>query len=316
MLNPVGLVDAGRISQDTGHNFEDSKEAASGIAARYYMNRNFFIADPDAFTVSEQTSDDRSWQPGPAPRTLDEANVSIALAAVSGGMYEIGDDLPTLGASPERLALVENQDLENMARLGRASTPIDLMSYSTDDEQPSEFLLKESPRQTILTVFNWTNREQMRSILISSLGLDADHHYQLTEVLGDQACCAMSGGTINLKQAPHSVAVLKLVDPGVPAVVPQFEAHAPDAGKSGETLHFSVGVPPGAPTLLANKWSFGDGVSTVGIDVHHAYTHPGRYEATVTVTSADGLASSKTFNIAITGTVPTHFLPAAKRRPE
>ena len=52
MLNPVGLVDAGRISQDTGHTFEATRDAASGVASRYYMNRNFFVADPDAFTVS------------------------------------------------------------------------------------------------------------------------------------------------------------------------------------------------------------------------------------------------------------------------
>jgi alpha-galactosidase len=64
MLNPVGIVDAGRISQDTGHTFEASRDAASGIAARYYMNRNFFIADPDAFTVSTQTVDDQSWHGG------------------------------------------------------------------------------------------------------------------------------------------------------------------------------------------------------------------------------------------------------------
>ena len=46
MLNPVGIVDAGRISQDTGHTFGASKDAASGIAARYYMNRNFFRCGP------------------------------------------------------------------------------------------------------------------------------------------------------------------------------------------------------------------------------------------------------------------------------
>ena len=84
MLNPVGIVDAGRISQDTGHTFDASRDAASGIAARYYMNRNFFIADPDAFTVSTQTVDDQSWHGGQRPLTLDEARVSIALAAVSG----------------------------------------------------------------------------------------------------------------------------------------------------------------------------------------------------------------------------------------
>src|SRR5579871_6565380 len=94
MLNPVGLVDDGRISQDTGHTFARSREALPGIAARYYMHRNFFISDPDAFTVSRQLIEERKI---PAPLTLSEAQVSIALAAVSGGMFEIGDDLPTLG---------------------------------------------------------------------------------------------------------------------------------------------------------------------------------------------------------------------------
>jgi hypothetical protein len=52
MLNPVGLVDTGRISADTGHSFERTKNAASGIAARFYMQRNFFVNDPDAFNVT------------------------------------------------------------------------------------------------------------------------------------------------------------------------------------------------------------------------------------------------------------------------
>jgi alpha-galactosidase len=54
MLNAVGIVDTGRISLDTGHTFEATKDAATGIAARYYMNRNFFVSDPDAFSVSTQ----------------------------------------------------------------------------------------------------------------------------------------------------------------------------------------------------------------------------------------------------------------------
>jgi hypothetical protein len=122
MLNPVGYVDEGRISQDTGHSFDSSKDAATGIAARYYMNHNFFTSDPDGFSVSTQTLL-RHWHGGGQPLTLDEAKVSIVLSAVSGGMYEIGDDLPTLGSDAERLALVKNLDLLDMARLGRASIP-------------------------------------------------------------------------------------------------------------------------------------------------------------------------------------------------
>ena len=138
MLNPVGIVDDGRVSQDTGHSFVRSKEAAPGIAARYYMNGNFFRDDPDAFTISRQVILD-----GPihTPLTLSEAQVSITLAAVSGGMYEIGDDLPKLGQDPDRVALTENPDLLQMAKLGRASLPVDLLTYRSEDEQPSIFLL-------------------------------------------------------------------------------------------------------------------------------------------------------------------------------
>ena len=153
MLNPVGLVDEGRVSQDTGHAFQRSKEAEPGIAARYYMHRNFFIDDPDAFTVSRQLLEERTIQ---APLTLSEAQVSIVLAAVSGGMFEIGDDLTILGSDKERLALVKNPDLLAMVKLGRASLPLDLLTYTEKDEQPSIFLLREDQRQSILAVFNWT----------------------------------------------------------------------------------------------------------------------------------------------------------------
>ena len=53
MLNPVGIVDTGRVSADTGHSFLRSKTAAPGIAARFYMNGNFFIDDPDAFNITD-----------------------------------------------------------------------------------------------------------------------------------------------------------------------------------------------------------------------------------------------------------------------
>jgi hypothetical protein len=147
-------------SQSILATFEASKEAAPGIAARYYMNRNFFIADPDAFAVSRQTVDEQEWHGGKHPLSLDEAKVSIALAAISGGMYEIGDDLPKLGDDPDRVALVKNEDLLNMARLGRASLPLDLMNYTPEDSMPSIFLLQESKRQAILTVFNWTEKQR------------------------------------------------------------------------------------------------------------------------------------------------------------
>jgi len=316
MLNPVGFVDAGRISQDTGHTFEASRDAASGIAARYYMNRNFFIADPDAFSVSTQTVDDQSWHNGPKALTLNEARVSIALTAVSGGMYEIGDDLPTLGESQERLALVKNQDLLDMARIGRASVPLDLMTYTADEEQPTEFLLRESPRQTVLTVFNWSSNERTRSISLAASGLQLSADYQIIEVLGNQSCCALADGSISLKLAPRSVAVLKLIDKSISAAAPQFSVQAPQTCKAGEPLAFSAGAVSAASPVLSFHWDFGDGVELDGARVQHAYTHAGQFQIKVTAKSVDGIDDSKTLVLPISGAVDTRFAPEKKRRSE
>jgi len=315
MLNPVGIVDAGRISQDTGHSFDASRDAASGIAARYYMNRNFFIADPDAFTVSTQTVDDQSWHGGKHPLTLDEAKVSIALAAVSGGMFELGDDLPTLGASAERLALAKNADLLEMARLGRSSTPMDLMTYAPGDRQPSIFLLKENGHQSVLTIFNWTDAERTRTVNLASMGLKNPGKYQIVEAFGDPGCCSSSSDSITVVQKAHSVRVLKLIDNAVPALQPPFEIRSASGAMAGETLTLSAVASSSEAPVLTCHWDFGDGTSTDGLRVQHAYTHAGEYDVQVTVTGLGAVTNRKTTRVSITGDVSTRFDQEAKQRP-
>jgi alpha-galactosidase len=315
MLNPVGIVDAGRISQDTGHTFDASRDAASGIAARYYMNRNFFVADPDAFTVSSQTVDDHSWHGGRHPLTHDEAKVSIALAAVSGGMFELGDDLPTLGSSPERLALVKNTDLINMAHLGHSSIPADLMTYEQADKQPSVFLLKEDKRQSILTIFNWTEEERTRSIDFKALGLKEPSAYQITEVFDDKPCCDASSEKMNLVEPPHSVRMYKLIDKAVAPAAPAFEVHAAASAKAGETIDFSAEGTSAEEPVLTYHWDFGDGVTLDGMKVKHTYTKSGAYSVRVTAMGIDAVANSKTVAVSVSGTIPTRFVPANKKRP-
>lgn len=315
MLNPVGYVDFGRISQDTGHRFNASKDAASGIAARYYMNRNFFVSDPDAFTVSTQTANGQSWLGGEPPLTLDEAKVSIALAAVSGGMYEIGDDLPTLGSDPpERLALVENEDLIDMVRLGRSSTPLDLMTYLPEDGQPSIFLLKESPRQNILTIFNWTNNSRTHTMTLSSLGLNGKGPYAVNDVLDKKQISRSVGSSFVVTQPAHSVRVLKMIDTAVAAQAPVVSAQHPSSAKAGETVTFSARLASPETAVTSYQWDFGDGVSLQGLQVSHAYTHSGNYDVKLTARGLDGLTGASDFRFSVAGSMPTKFLPAEKQR--
>lgn len=204
MLNPVGLLDMGRISQDTGHDFKTVKDAATGIAARYYMNRNYFIADPDAFMVTTGT--------GKRVLSFDEAKVSIALSAISGGMFEIGDKLPEFASEPDRLALLKNPTLLAMAKRGEASKPIDLMSYAPEDGQPSVFFLKteNDVNSGILTIFNWTDRKRTHIIHADELGLPSrGMGYSFLDVFtGGRGNCSDCAAIVNAE--PHSVTMLKI----------------------------------------------------------------------------------------------------------
>src|SRR5437899_2981699 len=314
MLNPVGIVDTGRISLDTGHTFEATRDAAPGIAARYYMNRNFFVSDPDAFCVSSQIVTDQPWHGGKVPLTLDEAKASIALSAVSGGMYEIGDDLPALGADPERLALIQNQDLIEMVKLGRASKPLDLMSYLPEDNQPSVFWVEEDHRQGMLTIFNWTDQRHSRSIEFSSLGLPASNQHKISDVFDGKAVATPNPNSVVVDLPPHSARVFNLVNLGISARPPVIKVEHLPSVKTGATATFRAQPATSNDAVVTYRWSFGDGVTLEGPEVSHAYTKPGTYQVVVTAVGLGGLSTEESFRLTVSGSVSTRFVPAEKRR--
>ena len=314
MLNPVGLVDTGRISVDTGHKFDASKEAAPGIAARFFMNGNYFLADPDAFTVSKQIVTDEEWHGGIKPLTLDEAKVSIALAAIAGGMYEIGDDLPTLGRDADRLALVKNQDLLNMTRLGHSSRPLDLMSYSPADEMPSLFLLRESKRQSIVTVFNWTEKPTQHKLdFETALSLPVLGHNQVFDVFESKPI-GTNLNSLEIALPPHSARVFKIVDTSIQAAAPIIEMRAPEKAKTGETIQFSAAADPAGVPAVAYRWDFGDGTTSNDPNPEHSYTYAGDFAARLRVDGLDGMPSEKSVKIRISGNIETQFHPTEKKR--
>ena len=308
MLNPVGIVDEGRISVDTGHSFRASKDAGPNIAARFYMNRNFYISDPDAFCVAEELLPQQSWHQSRRPLTLEEGQVAIVLAAVTGGMYEIGDDLPTLGSEPDRLALVENQDLLHMAELGRAALPLDLMTFPSQDEQPSVFFLREDSRQSMLAVFNWTEQARSHSFSIADLGLPTGRTYQVYDVLNHNQPVAPSGDRIEFRdQPPHSVRLAKLIDPSIEAAAPSITAQVPGQGKAGDALTLSASADPHGVPALGFHWEFGDGTADAGATVVHTFTRAATYTVHLSVEGIDGKAAARDFPVTITGYPSTRF---------
>lgn len=314
MLNPVGIVDAGRISLDTGHTFVATKDAAPGVAARYYMHRNFFVDDPDAFNVSTQVVTDQPWHGGKVPLSLDEAKASIALSAVSGGMYEIGDDLPLLGANPERLALVQNLDLIEMVKLGRASTPVDLMTYSPEDDQPSVFLLKEDRRQYALTIFNWTEKPRLRSIQFSGLDLPSLDSFRVSDVFDGKPVPMANPDSFVVDLPPRSARVLKIINTAIQTHPPAIKVERVPEAKTGEAVTFRAQPANSDEAVISYRWNFGDGVTLAGPEVSHTYTQPGKYHLTVSAIGLGGLSTEESFQVAVSGSLPTRFDPAERRR--
>ena len=300
MLNPVGLVDTGRVSVDTGHSFQRTKNAAPGIAARFYMHRNFFVNDPDAFNITDSyLLEDREVQ---TPVSLPVAQASIALSAVSGGMYEIGDDMLVLGSEKERLALVENTDLLSMAKVGRVSSPIDLMTYAPEDEQPSIFFLQESPRQAILTIFNWTKTTRSHIVKFSDLGLPAEHTFTALDVLNQNAPVTLAGDTVPIEdQVPESVRVIKLIDGTVSPSAPTAKVQVPSVANTGETIQLSVQTEAAGVPAVEYHWNFGDGTSADGPKVSHTYTRAAPFTISLTVDGVDGVPTVQSFFVKVTG---------------
>ena len=316
MLNPVGLVDTGRISADTGHSFERTRNAASGIAARFYMQRNFFVNDPDAFNVTATHLMERPNETSSI--SLGAAQASIALSAISGGMYEIGDDMLVLGSEKDRLALVENRELLNIAKVGRASTPMDLMTYEPEDEQPSVFFLHESRRQSILTVFNWTNTVRSHTLKLADLGLPTGHTFAATDVLNSNETVTLGDGAVRLEnQSPQSVRVIKLIDTSVAATAPTVTAQVPAVANTGATITLSALSAPteasGVPAV-AYHWDFGDGTSADSPKVSHAYTNAGEFTIRLTVNGVDGVPVQKDFSVKVTGSLKPHSNLTDNRR--
>jgi alpha-galactosidase len=316
MLNAVGLVDTGRISADTGHSFERTRNAASGIAARFYMQRNFFVNDPDAFNVTATHLMERANEKFSI--SLGAAEASIALSAISGGMYEIGDDMLVLGSEKDRLALVENRELLNMAKVGQASTPLDLMTYEPEDGQPSIFLLREDQRQAILTVFNWTNTVRSHALRLADLGLPPGHAFAVTNVLNQNETVTLVDGAVQLEnQPPQSVRVIKLIDKSVAAAAPTVTAQVPAAANAGETITLSAlsaSAEAGGVPAIAYHWDFGDGTSADSPRVSHAYTRAGEFTIRLTVDGVDGVPAQKDFYVKVTGNLKAHSNLTDNRR--
>jgi len=209
-----------------------------------------------------------------------------------------------LGAEKDRLDLVKNPDLLNMAKISRAATPVDLLSYDSEDGQPSIFFLREDARQSILAVFNWTEQPRSHRIGLADLGLPANRPFQASDVLKQGEAMAVNGGTLQLdNMARHSVRVIKLIDSAAPAAAPIIAAQVPSEARPSELLALSAQAKEDGVPALSYHWDFGDGTTADGPRAVHAYTRDADFTVQLTVDGLDGIAARQSFPVKVSGTL-------------
>jgi alpha-galactosidase len=206
-----------------------------------------------------------------------------------------------MGSQKDRLALIENQDLLNMPKLGRASTPVDLMTYEPGDGQPSIFFLRESPHQAILTVFNWTKSPRSHTLKLADLGLPSGHSFAAFDVLNQNAPVALAGDTAQIENQPESVRVIKIVDNNVSPAAPIVTGNAPSVVNAGETFSLSAEAESSRVPAVNYVWDFGDGTTADGPKVSHTYTRAANFTVHLAVQGIDGLSAEQNFSVKVTG---------------
>jgi alpha-galactosidase len=202
-----------------------------------------------------------------------------------------------------------------MTRLARASLPLDLMSYAPEDGMPSIFLLNESKRQAILTVFNWTEKQtEHRFSLVGDLGLSWQGHNQVFDIFNSATPTESDSDSIVMQLPAHSVKVLKIVNTAIAPAAPSVSVHIPDSAEAGNTVSFSAETDPAGVPVLHYHWDFGDGTSRDGAMVTHTYTRSRDFTVELLANGLDQVPFRKSSSIRINGKINTRFDPSRKER--
>jgi len=216
----VGLVHGSRTGGDVAvPQMEDGKASppqvgfplilsmARNQAARLFFDRSLFTVDADvAMAASPQL-------------TPDEARVMITVAALSGGVFMLSDDLETLPA--DRLALLRNPNV--LGLIGAAAAePVHLFSapereaqdhwFASPQELPPLWVRREADGSAIVAVYNWSDSAKPYRLMFSE-ATGAGGAFAVTDLWsprrGGRALGVKTNG-LRLTLAPHSVRLLRM----------------------------------------------------------------------------------------------------------
>jgi alpha-galactosidase len=220
LMPVVGLVHGARTGGDVGvPQMEDGKATAPHLgfplilsmarnqAARLFFDRALFAVDADvAMAAAPQLSPD-------------EARVMITIAALSGGVFMLSDDLDTLAA--DRLALLRNPNILSLVG-GPAAEPVHLFSapereaqdhwFAFPQELPPLWVRRNPNGSAVVAVYNWSDSMRPYRLRFGE-ATGASGSYALTDLWSPHRGGRKLGvktAAVRLSLPPHSVRLLKM----------------------------------------------------------------------------------------------------------
>lgn len=185
---------------------------------------------------------------------------------------------------------------------------------------PSTFFLRESKRQSVLTVFNWTDKPRSRQFSFADLGLAGSNDgsnggskYDVTDMLENQGIGRKSSA-LALDLPPHSARMVKILDASIAPAAPTITAQVPAHATAGLPVSFSAASDPNGVPALAYRWDFGDGSDSTGPSVLHSYTHAGDFRVHLVAEGIEDVPFETTFTVSVSGEIEKHFQPDRNRR--
>jgi hypothetical protein len=187
---------------------------ARGTVVRYFSHNRLYRSDPDHILVRP-------------PLSLEEAKTVASYAALTGGLWLLGDVLSEL--PPERLAVVTDPRILNLLAVEEAARPIDLFDHPdrfpyldptitylaeklhiprwSGAQLPTIWSRPDQRGDFTVGIFNWVDEPQKGPWTFRQLGLDPDTSFRVEDVWSGETW-EPATDHLEFELAPHTVRLL------------------------------------------------------------------------------------------------------------
>src|SRR5205823_7852854 len=151
--------------------------------------------------------------------TPDEARLMITIAALSGGIFMLGDDLETLPA--DRLALLRNPNVLGLVG-GPAAEPVHLFSapereaqdhwFAFPQELPPLWVRRDADGGAVVAIYNWSDSARPYRLHFSE-AIGTDGTFSVADLWSPRRggrTLGIKRDSLRLKLPPHSVRLLRM----------------------------------------------------------------------------------------------------------